>query len=151
MSDESGLKAIYRKQLIKLGRFGHIENIAEVGTPDSAGVINGIDYWIEFKNPNPVVRPTSKLFGSSHKLEPEQENWHYRHYMSGGLSFIIIRSGKLMFTIPGKYAFDINELTVASAEAISMHRPNISADVAVSLFPSILVALTQNNYRKVKP
>lgn len=93
-------------------RIDRVENLVVFGMPDINMCVGGIEFWVEQKSPKEPKRSSTTLFGSNHKLSIEQKNWFLRQKNARGRSFILICSDKRWMLIEGKFADDVNNLTV---------------------------------------
>ena len=71
-------------------RLQRMENVAADGLPDVNGCINGNEFWMELKTPRIPVRDTTPLFGSNHKITPNQFAWFKAQSLAGGMVFLLI-------------------------------------------------------------
>lgn len=94
-------------------RLDRIENSVGSGWPDANGCFEGIEFWIEVKEPEEPKRASTPLFGSSHKLGLEQRNWIKRQLNAGGLVYIYIDTGKNRMLISGALADVFNKMTLS--------------------------------------
>lgn len=110
----------FGKRLRKLLKAGHdirVENPACPGTPDLNDCIDGVEFWIEFKQVREMPkRPDTPVFRDA--LRPEQVVWHYKRARCGGRSFIAgyVEDLDIIYVIPGKYAREFNQATRAELD-----------------------------------
>lgn len=119
MSEKTDYNLLKKHLPGKRDRIERIENTAGVGTPDINYCIGGTEGWIEMKSPKEPLRANSKLFGGNHKLSQDQKNWFLRQRMAGGKAWVMIATNKRWMLIDGKYADDVNELTIDELKAIA--------------------------------
>lgn len=125
MSESADYKAFKRNVVEPLDRLDRVENMMLTGMPDTNYCGDSKECWIEFKSPTEPKRPTTKLFGSNHKLSQEQKNWMLRQKNAGGRAFVLIVTDKRWLLIDGIHADAINEMTVQElVEIASWHATN---------------------------
>ena len=112
MSESTDYRAFKRNVPDPIDRLDRIENMMLTGMPDTNFCGDGRECWIEFKSPKEPVRPTTRLFGSNHKLSIEQRNWMLRQRNAGGRAFVLIVTDKRWILLDGVRADRINEMTV---------------------------------------
>ena len=112
MSESADYKRLKKNWCEPRDRIDRIENIVGTGMPDVNICASGIEFWVEQKSPKEPKRSTTILFGSNHKLSVEQKNWFLRQKNAKGRAFVLICSDKRWMLIDGKFADDINNLTV---------------------------------------
>lgn len=100
-------------------RVDRIENGVGVGMFDVNYCFSSVEGWIELKSPVEPKRPTTKLFGSNHKVSQDQANWCLRQIKAGGRAFVLIATDKRWMLIDGRQADRINELTVSELLELS--------------------------------
>jgi len=101
----------FRSNIIQRGdRIERVENLLVTGMPDVNYCFNGIEGWIELKQPTEPKRLSTRLFGSNHKLSQDQMNWFKAHMNANGRGHILIATDKRWFLIDGKHADSINEM-----------------------------------------
>jgi hypothetical protein len=93
-------------------RLDRVENVVAEGWPDANGCFESVEFHMEIKAPKEPKRATTSLFGSNHKLLQEQKNWIKRQLNAGGLVYIYIDTGKNRLLISGKFADELNEMTL---------------------------------------
>lgn len=119
MSEKKDYKLLRENVATPRDRIDRIENLMVVGMPDINFCSLGEECWIELKSPVEPVRPTTKLFGSNHKLSQDQKNWFLRQKNAGGSCYILIFSDKRILLIEGEHADNLNDMTVAELIAVS--------------------------------
>lgn len=112
MAESVDYRAFKRNVVEPLDRLDRIENCMVLGMPDTNYCGDSKECWIEFKSPKEPVRPTTKLFGSNHKLSIEQRNWMLRQRNAGGRAFVLIVTDKRWLLLDGIHADRINDMTV---------------------------------------
>lgn len=122
----------FRKKLPN-GHDIRVENPAHPGTPDLNACINGIEFWVEFKQVEsfPKLSDTPVFRGC---LKPHQALWHLKRSQAGGRSFIVagVLKEDITYIIPGKHAMEFNvlprsrldELTIPLESIWSPNVPN---------------------------
>lgn len=93
-------------------RLDRVENSVGIGWPDANGCFEGVEFWMEVKEPTEPKRVSTPLFGSSHRLTMDQRNWIKRHLAAGGLAYIYVDTGKNRMLVSGKLADIFNTLTL---------------------------------------
>lgn len=73
-----------------IDRLQRVENVVADGVPDINGCIEGIEFWIELKCPKVPKRPNTPLFGSNHRIGPNQFAWFKAQYQAGGNVYLLI-------------------------------------------------------------
>ena len=101
-------------------RLGRVENMCDSGWPDCNGCFDGIEFWIEIKEPTEPKRSTTPLFGSNHRLSVEQRNWIINQLHAGGLVYIYIDTGRHRMLMSGNLADKINILTLKQLLYLSL-------------------------------
>lgn len=94
--------------------------MCDAGWPDVNGCFDGIEFWLEVKEPTEPKRSTTPLFGSNHKLTVEQRNWMLNQLRAGGLAYIYIDTGKHRMLLSGNLADKINVLTLRQLLNLSL-------------------------------
>lgn len=125
MGEKASYNAMRKGIMQRRDRIDRVENIVVDGMPDVSMCLVGIgDVWIEDKSPREPKRPTTRLFGSNHRLSVQQINWLLVQKQAGGRCFVFIDTDKRRLLIDGKHADSINEMTVAELIEISVfHSP----------------------------
>jgi hypothetical protein len=93
-------------------RLDRVENLVGNGWPDVNGCFEGVEFWIEIKEPVEPKRPSTPLFGSNHRLSQEQMNWFKRQSLASGLGYVYIDTGKHRILMGGRLADKINGMTL---------------------------------------
>src|SRR3954462_1625562 len=93
-------------------RMDRVENLVMLGMPDINLCAEGIEVWIEMKNPTEPKRSATPLFGSNHPLSIDQENWFIRQYQAGGRGFVLIATDKRWILMAGSEVTMINTASV---------------------------------------
>jgi hypothetical protein len=119
MSEKNAYDSL-KKVVSPLDRIDRVENVLVDGMPDVNYCTEGVECWIEIKNPKEPKRDTTPLFGSNHKLSAEQKNWMLRQMNAGGKAFILISTNKRWMLIDGKHADRVNEMTVSALRLIAV-------------------------------
>jgi hypothetical protein len=110
---ERNAYTLFRKHFIQpLDRIDRIENLIGEGTPDLNMCLNGIELWIEFKQPVEPKRSDTPLFGSNHRLTQGQKNWIKRQVNAKGRVYLLIATNKRWLLIHGRYADMINDASI---------------------------------------
>lgn len=112
MSESNDYKTLKKNLPKGKDRFDRIENLVLTGMPDINYCFDGIEGWIELKNPTEPKRATTKLFASNHKLSQDQKNWFKRQIDAGGNCWVIIATDRMWYLIHGTHADSINEMTI---------------------------------------
>lgn len=112
MSEKNDYNILRKNMPQHKDRLERIENVAGTGTPDINFCSCGVECWIEMKSSVEPKRLTSLLFASNPKLSQVQKNWFLQQRNAGGRCYILIATDKRWMLIAGKYADDINKLTV---------------------------------------
>lgn len=121
MSESKSYAALRSKLLQPGDRIDRIENIIESGTPDINFCSEGVECWIEQKDPTEPKRSSTRLFGSNHKLSQEQKNWFLEQKNAGGRGYVLITTDKRWLLIDGCVHADfINDMTVQELCDISL-------------------------------
>lgn len=120
MSESTDYRAFKRNVPDPIDRIDRIENMMLTGMPDTNFCGEGRECWIEFKSPKEPVRPTTRLFGSNHKLSIEQRNWMLRQRNAGGRAFVLIVTDKRWMLLDGVHADRINEMTVPELVEVAL-------------------------------
>jgi hypothetical protein len=112
MSEKIAYKALKEKLFDRThDRIDRIETGVD-GIPDINFCINGKEGWIELKCPTEPKRPTTKLFGSNHKIGQDQKNWFIRQFKAKGRAFILLSTDvRWMLFLPSSIEF-LNDITV---------------------------------------
>jgi hypothetical protein len=119
MSEKKAYAAL-RKFVAIPDRMDRVENWVVAGMPDINFCGDGVECWIELKQPSEPKRKTTKLFGlNNHKLELSQRNWMLRQRSSGGRCFILIASCNYWILVDGKHADVVNNLTLDKCISIA--------------------------------
>lgn len=113
MAESTDYKAFKKHVPEPLDRLDRIENMMLNGMPDTNFCAEGRECWIELKSPTEPKRPSTKLFGSNHKLSIEQRNWMLRQRNAGGKAYVLIVTDKRWLLLDGSKADQINDMTVA--------------------------------------
>ena len=71
-------------------RIQRIENLTADGMPDINGCIDGKEFWLELKCPRIPKRKETPLFGSNHKIMPNQFAWMKKQTLAGGKCGVLI-------------------------------------------------------------
>lgn len=71
-------------------RIQRIENLTADGMPDINGCFNGKEFWLELKCPKIPKRENTPLFGSNHKIMPNQFAWFHKQTLAGGKCGVLI-------------------------------------------------------------
>lgn len=120
MSEKRANKKL-KENLVGLNRrLGRVENVVGDGWPDLNGCFDGVEFWIETKEPTEPKRPTTPLFGSNHKLSQAQKNWIKSQLLVGGLAYVYIDTGKHRMLISGSIADEINDMTVGELKLAAL-------------------------------
>ena len=114
----------FGKRLRKKLPPGHdirVENPACPGTPDFNDCVNGVEFWIEFKQ----VKAMPKLLSTpvfSGCLRPEQVVWLYKRSRVGGRCYIAgsVEDLDITYIISGKHAREFNSLTRVELDALTI-------------------------------
>lgn len=95
-----------------------VENGVNDGMPDVYGAANhGTDFWLELKAVTRPARASTRLLGDE-GLRQSQVNWHLKAARFGVNSWIAIRdSFNNVFLVPGRFAAEVDEMSVARMEA----------------------------------
>lgn len=101
-------------------RMDRVENIVLPGCPDVNGCFNGVEFWIEIKEPKEPKRAKTPLFGSNHRLSVEQRNWIKRQLLAKGLAYIYIDTGSWRLLISGRWADELNEMTLSELKDVAL-------------------------------
>jgi hypothetical protein len=89
-----------------------VENIRVNGMFDVNFCSQGTECWIEIKDHEEPVRPTTPLFGSGHKVSQDQKNWALSQTKAGGRCYFLIITNKRIMLLAGTIEDRINSLTV---------------------------------------
>lgn len=95
------------RELRELGHIQPIESVTGPGIPDLNGCIEGVDFWIELKY---FKKWPKKNFKS--KLSEYQKLWLRTRWKNGGQAYYLAQIEKDYLLISGKYAMQLDELTV---------------------------------------
>ena len=109
------------RKLLKAGHDIRVENPACPGTPDLNDCIDGVEFWVEFKQVKEMPkRPDTPVFRDA--LRPEQVVWHYKRAHVGGRSFIAgyVEDVDLVYIIPGKHAREFNLMCRSELDALTV-------------------------------
>lgn len=120
-NEKSAYGRLRDKVCLQHDRLDRIESSTVDGIPDVNGCFSGNEFWIEVKTPTEPKRRTTPLFGSNHKVSQSQKNWMLRQWNADGIVFLYIRTDKRILLIDGKFADDVNEMTVEELIAISIY------------------------------
>lgn len=112
MSEKTQYKTFRRNAIWPRDRCERVENLLVEGMPDVNVCIDGVESWIEFKNPKEPKRNGTMLFGSNHKVSQAQKNWHLKQEQAGGNSWFMVATDKRWMLIGGEFADDLNGWTV---------------------------------------
>jgi hypothetical protein len=121
---EAKVYARLREHLIgQRDRVERVENGLVVGMPDVNYCILGAEGWIEIKNPEEPVRPTTALFSGNHQVSADQCNWMLRQTNAGGRCWLFIATKQRLMLINGErvgaLGIRINKMTAHELEQIS--------------------------------
>lgn len=134
MSEKDAYKFLRDKVFLPRDRLDRIENLVVEGMPDVEFCASGTEGWIEIKAPTEPKRSTTPLFGSNHKVSQEQKNWILRQLKAYGVIYIFIATDKRKMLIEGRWAEQINEMTVQQIIDIAKwHRERPRKDCCVKL------------------
>lgn len=128
MSEKKAYKWLKDNVMQPGDRIDRLENIVVDGMPDVNGCVLGSEFWMEIKAPTEPKRPTTPLFGSNHKLSQDQKNWILRQLKAKGNAYIFIVTDKRRILISGKYADNLNEMTVGLLLKHSMWNSELRTD-----------------------
>lgn len=113
MSEKNTYAALRNKMVGEKDRFDRIENALVPGMPDVNYCVNGVEGWIEIKQPSKLpVRDDTAIFGSNHKVSNAQKNWMLRQRRAGGRCWIYVKTNKWQALIDGFYAEEINNWNI---------------------------------------
>lgn len=114
----------FGKRLRKKLPPGHdirVENPACPGTPDFNDCINGVEFWVEFKQVKfmPKRAETPVFTGC---LRPEQIVWLYKRSRVGGRCYIAgyVEDLDITYIIPGKHAREFNAMTRSELDELNI-------------------------------
>lgn len=129
MSEQTAYQR-FRKYVIRHpDRIDRMENLIAAGTPDVNVCMEGVESWIEIKQPTEPKRADTPLFGSSHRLSQDQMNWIKRQVSAKGRVFVLIVTDKRWLLLHGRHADAINDLDVATLIHVSLfHHPTRMTD-----------------------
>lgn len=119
-----GPETRFGKRLRKKLPPGHdirVENPACPGTPDLNACINGVEFWIEFKQVKAMPkRDDTPVFSGC--LRPEQVVWLYKRSRVGGRCYIAgyVEDLDITYIIPGKHAREFNGMCRAELDALTL-------------------------------
>jgi len=119
MSEKTQYKTFKDKVIEPTDRCDRVENVLLNGMPDISLCINGVEIWIELKQPTEPKRETTKLFSNNHKISLEQRNWHLSQKNAGGKCFFLIETCNFWFLVDGIDAELINDCTVNELKILS--------------------------------
>lgn len=109
---ESKAVQAFKKNVIQPGdRFDIIKHDVG-GFPDVSLCIRGVESWIEFKAPEEPMTISASLFGSNHKMLPEQIGWMKRQCKAGGNCYILIATDIRWMLLHGGCAQSVNTATL---------------------------------------
>ena len=114
MSEKIDYQLLKKHMPCTLDRLERIENVVGSGTPDISYCIDGVNGWIEMKSPRHEPKNDSSrlLTKHNHPLSQEQKNWFLTQRNAGGRAFILICTDKRWMLINGRWADEINDMTV---------------------------------------
>src|SRR5690348_11902747 len=110
----------FRKKL-KYGHDIRVENPACPGTPDLNDCINGVEFWVEFKQTKEMPKlPDTPVFRGA--LRPEQVLWLYKRASVGGRCYIAayVEDLDITYIIPGKHAREFNSMNRAQLDSLNI-------------------------------
>lgn len=119
MSETNTYKTFRTKVFRPRDRVTRIENAVGTGQPDVNICVDGVESWVEIKSPTEPVRPTTKLFGSNHKLLLSQRNWMLEQRNAKGRAWVLIETDKRWMLISHVHADSVNDRTVSGLMAVS--------------------------------
>jgi hypothetical protein len=119
MSEAKTYRTFREKVFKPHDRVTRIENAVGTGQPDVNICVDGVESWVEIKSPQEPVRPTTKLFGSNHKLLLSQRNWMLEQRNAKGRAWVLIETDKRWMLISHLHGDAINDRTVSGLIAIS--------------------------------
>lgn len=119
MSEKTAWTWMREKVFKAQDRADRLENIVLDGMPDANCCVCGTESWIEIKAPTEPVRERTPLFGSNHKISQSQANWMLRQISAGGNAYFFIDTDKRRMLVEGKYADQLNTMTVTEIMLIS--------------------------------
>lgn len=111
---------------LKAGHDIRVENPACPGTPDFNDCIDGVEFWVEFKQ----VKAMPKLSGTpvfKGCLRPEQIVWLYKRSRAGGRCYIAgyVEDLNITYIIPGKHAREFNEMSRSELDLLTIPMEDI--------------------------
>ena len=121
----------FSKRFRKLLPKGHqirVENPAHPGTPDYNDCVDGVEFWIEFKQTKEMPkRADTPVFRDA--LRAEQVVWLYKRALAGGRCFIVayVEDLDIVYIIPGKHAREFNGMTRAELDSLTVQMGEIWA------------------------
>ena len=113
MNPETSASRKFRKKLPSQTHQVRVENPANPGTPDLNCCLEGVEFWIEFKQVKTLPkRSETPVF--TRCLEPHQALWAMLRTRAGGRSYVVGYVEELdeFFIIPGKMAMEFNSMTI---------------------------------------
>ena len=113
MNPETSASRKFRKKLPPQTHQVRVENPANPGTPDLNCCLDGIEFWIEFKQVKTLPkRLETPVFTGC--LEPHQALWAKLRTRAGGRSYVVgyVEEVNEFFIIPGKMATEFNSMTI---------------------------------------
>lgn len=114
----------FSKRFRKLLPPGHqirVENPAHPGTPDFNCCIDGVEFWVEFKQVKTMPkRPDTPVFRDA--LRPEQVVWLYKRSLCGGRCFIAayVEDSDTTYILEGKHSREFNDMTREQLESLNL-------------------------------
>lgn len=104
----------FKKAFNNLDRINRVENHdCCVGMPDVNICTKDLgEMWIEIKSPKEPKRETTPLFGSNHKISPDQKKWFKKQIDAGGSGVYLIYTDKRVIIIDAIHSENINSMTL---------------------------------------
>lgn len=109
------------RKLLPKGHQVRVENPAHPGTPDYNDCIEGVEFWLEFKQTKAMPkRPETPVFRDA--LRPEQVVWLYLRARAGGRCFIVayVEDVDIIYIIPGIHAKEFNDFTRSQLDSLTV-------------------------------